>query len=619
MNAGRVCVVLLIVFGWLSLQSCQNKSSCDIDKSKYIAIQTESSGKWGMMGGDGQILFSDEFKHEPSPVSEGYFSVQEGDYYVLYIVAPTPIIVGDCDNLKSVGVFKDGIIPLTHENERITFVDGEGNQKGILNPIGNKEIVGCSPYSNEGLFVIYDEDNKYGFSDQAGNIVIQPKFEHANLFYDGVALVKGNINGNPAYVVIDKNGKVLFRLKNDIYPEGECFYSGLLKARNSDDTWGFVDKDGSFIKAKGNVVRIDQYNSESFIFMNKDYLWGVMSMNGEVLIRPKYASIKYLPDGNFLAKADDQFFVLNKEGNRITTIDGYDEVIPLNVGILSFAAKGVSTYKFLNKDGKPVGNQEIYGIGNQDIKMPDVVTDFFNYDLALNAFLGGLTANGYGSYDINMPIKSIGISDYEAFLNKIEYGNPDLEKKGWKYNVNVKVITDEAIAHWADDGFESKIVVNPNAIIDNILVTLTTSVPCWKALKDKIVAGLQSKGYASVEKTETSLLFNGKNCNVEIMPTVSEECIIMKIERAKPFDKSGLQIDGNNPTQSLKGNKLSAYNANFFRGNAGYKTTRSGLKYVTVIEGSGASPKVNDVVTVHYTCRLVNGKVIDTSINKSSF
>ena len=56
--------------------------------------------------------------------------------------------------------------------------------------------------------------------------------------------------------------------------------------------------------------------------------------------------------------------------------------------------------------------------------------------------------------------------------------------------------------------------------------------------------------------------------------------------------------------------------AAFFQGNSGYKTTPSGLKYVTVVEGTGASPKETDVVTVHYTGRLLDGTVFDSSVER---
>lgn len=61
---------------------------------------------------------------------------------------------------------------------------------------------------------------------------------------------------------------------------------------------------------------------------------------------------------------------------------------------------------------------------------------------------------------------------------------------------------------------------------------------------------------------------------------------------------------------------MSDYGASFFKGNSGYQTTTSGLKYVTVVEGTGASPKETDVVTVHYTGRLLDGTVFDSSVER---
>lgn len=59
---------------------------------------------------------------------------------------------------------------------------------------------------------------------------------------------------------------------------------------------------------------------------------------------------------------------------------------------------------------------------------------------------------------------------------------------------------------------------------------------------------------------------------------------------------------------------MSSYNAAFFEAAEGYTTTPSGLKYVTVVEGTGAAPTASDMVTVHYTGRLLDGTVFDSSI-----
>src|ERR1700694_1078363 len=45
-------------------------------------------------------------------------------------------------------------------------------------------------------------------------------------------------------------------------------------------------------------------------------------------------------------------------------------------------------------------------------------------------------------------------------------------------------------------------------------------------------------------------------------------------------------------------------------------TTASGLQYEDVVVGTGASPKVGDTVTVHYTGKLVNGTKFDSSVDR---
>lgn len=45
-------------------------------------------------------------------------------------------------------------------------------------------------------------------------------------------------------------------------------------------------------------------------------------------------------------------------------------------------------------------------------------------------------------------------------------------------------------------------------------------------------------------------------------------------------------------------------------------TTASGLKYVDIVQGTGATPRKGQTVTVHYTGRLENGRKFDSSVDK---
>lgn len=47
-----------------------------------------------------------------------------------------------------------------------------------------------------------------------------------------------------------------------------------------------------------------------------------------------------------------------------------------------------------------------------------------------------------------------------------------------------------------------------------------------------------------------------------------------------------------------------------------YMVTETGLKYVVVKAGDGAKPAATDAVTVHYTGRLTDGTVFDSSVSR---
>lgn len=48
----------------------------------------------------------------------------------------------------------------------------------------------------------------------------------------------------------------------------------------------------------------------------------------------------------------------------------------------------------------------------------------------------------------------------------------------------------------------------------------------------------------------------------------------------------------------------------------GVKETASGLQYIVEKEGTGAQPTAEDEVTVHYTGKLLDGTVFDSSVNR---
>lgn len=62
----------------------------------------------------------------------------------------------------------------------------------------------------------------------------------------------------------------------------------------------------------------------------------------------------------------------------------------------------------------------------------------------------------------------------------------------------------------------------------------------------------------------------------------------------------------------LEGDKFLAENAK----KDGVKTTPSGLQYMVIAEGEGDTPTSTDIVKVHYTGTLIDGRVFDSSVSR---
>ncbi|NMG73095.1 WG repeat-containing protein, partial [Parazoarcus communis] len=95
---------------------------------------------------------------------------------------------------------------------------------------------------------------KYGFVDEEGKFIIQPKYKQATVFSEGLAWV---VEENGAPIAINKKGETKITLKNaeevGIFKEGLAFYSAFNKDGKKE--FGFIDNTGNIvIKPKFSTV-----------------------------------------------------------------------------------------------------------------------------------------------------------------------------------------------------------------------------------------------------------------------------------------------------------------------------------------------------------------------------
>ncbi len=83
------------------------------------------------------------------------------------------------------------------------------------------------------------QNGEWGYIDKTGKIVIEPKFDTAGGFFEGLALVE--IDDKHGY--IDKTGKIVIEPKFDF---SWGFSEGLARVE-IDDKRGYIDKTGKYV------------------------------------------------------------------------------------------------------------------------------------------------------------------------------------------------------------------------------------------------------------------------------------------------------------------------------------------------------------------------------------
>lgn len=166
-----------------------------------LALVEASDGKLGFIGKDGKYKIAAQFM-AATPFFEGLaFVVSEGGYPVC--IDKSGKTMFELKQAEIVFAFSDGLALFCNENLDCGFVDKSG--KVVVNP----QFDDARPFS-EGLAAV-ERDGKWGFIDKTGKIVINPQFEKVGDFVKGKAIfatdddkfgyidTKGNYVINPQF------------------------------------------------------------------------------------------------------------------------------------------------------------------------------------------------------------------------------------------------------------------------------------------------------------------------------------------------------------------------------------------------------------------------------------
>lgn len=387
---------LQILAGAILAASMASCSSSTIDEQvEWVPVKNDDG--WGFMNPDGEIVLKGEYENRPSCVVNGFFSVEEGEHYALYeFDEKKPKVVKGCDDLASVGTMCEGLIPVAKKGERITVLDDSGEKQFELAPVKGKEITSCAGYYSEGLLWFTTEEDKSGFVDKDGKVVIAAKYDGVMEFHEGKAVVGTKTDdGEWKYSVIDKDGEVLFKVKSGYAPMSG-FIEGRMAVRNHEnDACGFIDDDGEFTKCPSKVKNIYQFNDDYYVFENEDDKCGVMSFDGEVVLSAKYLDVQIMKNGNFLVRKKDSCAVYDADGEMVADFDDANRAV--QVGKFGVIVEGNDDmYSYYETDGEQVKGVEFK---NWDLSIRGSVHSDYKKDGADDSFGGYGDDSGYSYPD----------------------------------------------------------------------------------------------------------------------------------------------------------------------------------------------------------------------------
>jgi hypothetical protein len=202
------------------------------------------------------------------------------------------------ENFDELYSFSEGIA-VAEKADEIFFVDKSGN---IITSINKNEFffdVNGTKRFSEGLIAVYDKKiGKAGFMDKTGKVVIEPKFESAANFSEGLARVSVKVNHREYLGFINPEGEYVIEPKFDIdsdflrctndFSEGLASLIDGPPMMDKDSTFMFIDKTGE------TVLRTEFFRAECFhsglavVWDEHKNKYGYIDKSGKLAIPLRY-------------------------------------------------------------------------------------------------------------------------------------------------------------------------------------------------------------------------------------------------------------------------------------------------------------------------------------------
>jgi len=187
----------------------------------------------------------------------------------------------------------------------------------------------------------------FGYIDRSGTFVIPPKFEDAGPFLEGRAVVR--IRGERLWGIIDRSGEWVVTPRYPAFSEASNYSEGRAcvskrivdkpEPGESEFLWGFIDKSGK------QVIDFKFKNASSFkdgvavVRVNEGY--GYIDPSGEYVIQPQFNLAWEFSEGLARVTSENgQMAFIDREGNHVFSVPEGRWADPFSEGVANVRIRG---------------------------------------------------------------------------------------------------------------------------------------------------------------------------------------------------------------------------------------------------------------------------------------
>ena len=270
------------------------------------------------------------------------------------------------------------------------------------------------------------KNNKLGFIDARGKIVVEPQFDEKNMYPLGAGredLINVNTNGKKG--VLNTEEKLVIPTIYDSNPMSFNFNGGNISPFYLSNKCGYItDQNQKIINEKYQECNPFNENRASVKLKNK---WALINEKGELLTAFIYDEIGEFSEGLANVSIDGKYGFIDHSGKVVIPLN-HEMAMPFENGLSRIGSLS-SSYYFINKSGKKVfdvqyshvytfetdyaivrqdvGSKELYGLIN--LNGETIIKPQYK-DLKLNKLFPDLAiiANKSGKYGVvNIKINKV--------------------------------------------------------------------------------------------------------------------------------------------------------------------------------------------------------------------